>query len=169
MPSDEAMDITQTPSPSQLGPSPSPTPASSPTPAGEDHLREGLKSMAEESQTLTGWGLAIIGASIIAIASTSYLRPPSRRVRLIYLLFIPGWLFIALSVRNGDAVSNHYSAAVFAKNRELLRQIGSLMNTAFDHQRTHLQWGLAFFGVWLLVFALWWIFAETPALTEKAK
>lgn len=125
--------------------------------------------MAEESQTLTGWGLAIIGASIIGIASTSYLRPPSRRVRLIYLLFIPGWLFIAISVYNGNKVSGHHSAAVFARKREVLVKAGELMNIQVDHQITHLQWGLAFFGVWLLVFALWWIFSETPALTDKPK
>jgi hypothetical protein len=125
--------------------------------------------MAADSQTLTGWALAIIGASIIGIASTSYMRPPSKRVRLIYLLFIPGWLLIGMSVYNGNKISRHYSAAVFARKREVLTQIGGLMNEQFDHQLTHLQWGLAFFGVWLLVFALWWIFSETPALTDKAK
>jgi hypothetical protein len=153
----------QAPSPSSVNSNESAA-QSSPTPRLEDHMRDGLKSMAEESQTLTGWGLAIIGASIIGMASTSYLRPPRRRVRLIYLLFIPGWLFIAWSVYNGDKISRHYSAAVFARNRELLGQIGSLMNTQFDQQLTHLQWGLGFFALWLLVFAIWWIFSDLPAV-----
>src|ERR1700682_3459175 len=42
--------------------SPSPTPA----PASDDHyLRDGLRGIAEDSKTLTGWGLALIGASVV--------------------------------------------------------------------------------------------------------
>lgn len=152
----------QSPSPAPNA-TPTETPSSSPSPKSDERLREGLKSMAEESRNLTGWGLAIIGASIIGIASTSYMRPPSRRVRLIYLLFIPGWLLTAWSVYNGDQITRSHSAAIFAKNRELLGDIGSLMNTQFINQLSHLQWGLAFFGIWLLVYAIWWIFADLPA------
>lgn len=126
------------------------------------NLREGLKGIAEESRTLIGWGLAIIGATVIAIASTSYFRPPSKRVRLTYLLFIPGWFFIGLSIRNGEKVSRRFPAAAFAQKRDVLLQIGDFMNNEFASQLNYMQVGLFFFSLWLLVFILWWVFGDVP-------
>jgi hypothetical protein len=126
------------------------------------HLREGLKAIADEARTLVGWCLALIGASVIAIASTSYFRPLNLRVRLIYLLFIPGWLFLGLSIRNGESVSRRFAAAGFAQKRETLLAIGNFINVEFGNQLTYLQWGLGFFSLWLVVFTLWWIFGNVP-------
>lgn len=125
-------------------------------------LREGLKAIAEESRALVGWGIALIGASVIAIASSSYFRPLDLRIRLVYLLFVPGWFSIVLSARNGESVSRRFAAASFAQNRQMLLDIGNSINVEFGSQLTYLQWGLGFFFVWLFVFILWWIFGNVP-------
>lgn len=151
-------------------PSPGPIQAAAPTTAtsSDDHyLREGLKSIAENSSTLIGWGLALVGASVIAIASTSYFRPVRRKIRSIYLLFIPGWFFIALSVYNGDKISRRYTATAFAQKRDSLLQIGNYINTEFDSQLTYLHIGLIFFSIWLLLFILWWVFGRASATTTS--
>ena len=148
--------------------SPSPTEAVQGSSSDTDrYLREGLKGIAEQSRALSGWGLTIIGASIIAIASTSYFRPRHKRVRLIYLLFLPGWLFIGLSIRSGDKVSRRFAAGAFAQERKLLREIGSLMNGDFASQLTCFQWGLTFFSVWLIAFTIWWIASDIPQARDS--
>jgi hypothetical protein len=150
--------------------SPAPTPASSPaaaqpatTPSSADRfLREGMKGMADNSSGLTGWALTLVGASILAIASTSYLRPLSRRTRYIYLLFIPGWFFLALSIYNGNKISRRYTAVTFTQDIKTLAQIGNSMNTEFAAQLSHFQWALFFFSIWLLCYIVWWIFVDLP-------
>lgn len=158
----------QSPTPSSVQQSPTQTLVAQGQPGDPDrYLREGLKVIAEESRNLTGWGLAIIGASVIAIASTSYFRPPSKRVRLTYLLFIPGWLLIGLSIRDGEKVSRRFAAAAFAQKRDTLVQIGDFINNGFGSQLTYMQWGLGFFSLWLLVFILWWVFGDVPKPATK--
>jgi hypothetical protein len=153
----------QSPTPPSLEPSPTPTPLmQSQTGDPDRYLRDGLKGIAEESRNLIGWGLTIIGASVIAIASSSYFRPPSKRVRLTYLLFIPGWLLIGLSIRNGEKVSRRFAAAAFAQRRDTLLQIGDSINNDFGSQLTCMQWGLGFFSLWLLAFIVWWVFGDVP-------
>ncbi len=158
----------QSPSPSQ-SPCPSPTdaavsPSKNAATSGDDtYLREGLKSMADDSRTLTGWCLAMIAASVLAIASTSYFRPAGRWTRSIYLLFIPGWILIGLSIFNGNAISRRYTAVAFTRKREVLLEIGNSMNHEFSNQLTFLHVGLAVFSAWLLLYIVWWVFGNTPA------
>ena len=151
--------------PTSAAPTPTPTNGTS---ADDHNLREGLKEMAEESRTLTGWALAIIAASIAAIASTSYFRPLSRKVRAIYLIFIPGWVLIAMSVYDGDRISRRYAAAAFAQKHEPLAKIGDYMNSEFASQLTYLHVGLIFFATWLLFFILWWVFGDSTPSTSKS-
>ena len=159
--------VGQTSSPSVTpgpGPSSNGAAAASAAPSLSDdrNLKEGLGGMSENSKTLTGWALTIFGGSILAIASTSYLRPLSRKVRAIYLLFVPGWLFLGLSVFEGDQLSRSYTATVFAKSHELLLKIGSNINIELAAQMNYFNWGLGFFALWLVVFVLWWIFGDVP-------
>jgi len=132
------------------------------------NLREGFKSMADGSSTLVGWGLTIIAASIITIVSTSYLRPLNKKIRLIYLLFIPGWIFISLSIYFGNKISRRYIAAMLVTKTEYLDQIGEKINTEFGSQLLYFQIGLIFFSIWLLAFLLWWIFGNWSASTDKS-
>jgi hypothetical protein len=153
---------------------PSPTPANT-RPESDINspevrsLREGFKSVSEGSNILLTWGLAIIAGSIITIVSTSYLRPFDRKIRLIYLLFIPGWIFVALSVYFGNHIARRYIAGMIVVNKDTLRLIESRMLDDYGSQLTLLQTGLVFFSLWLFSFLLWWIFGHWSANTEKAK
>ena len=161
----------QTPSPTAIAtqqPSPSgiTSPNTSPTP--DDHyLREGLKNMSDDARGNMGWALTLIGASVLAIVSTSYMRPLSRKFRYVYLLFLPGWILLSWSIYEGDKVCRRYTAATFAPNRKRLLEIGDLMNTNFDSQLTLFHWALLFFAIWLLVYLLWWVVTDVPVVKEK--
>src|SRR5882762_5051025 len=140
----------------------------SPSPETEyRNIREGLKSMAENSRNLNSWGLTLIGASILAIVSTSYMRPMSRKTRLAYLLFIPGWYLIAKSMSFGDSISRRHTAATFALTQERLVKIGTSMNSEFDSQLTFFNRGLIVFALWLLLYIVWWIIVDAPSPEKK--
>lgn len=154
---------TVTPSPSAEA-----TPSPSPTPSPDDrNLRDGMKNMADDSRSVLGWGLTLMGASILAIVSTSYLRPLSRKFRNVYLLFIPGWMLVAVSVYFGNKVSRRHTAATFAQNRRRLLEIGSLMNQDFDWQLSLFNWGLIVFAIWLLIYLIWWVRTDMPVTGDK--
>jgi hypothetical protein len=149
-------------------PTPTPTPIPTPSPTPDDRpLREGLKTMAENSRNVMSWSLTLIGASILAIVSTGYLRPMSRRMRFVYLLFIPGWVLLGWSLYYGDSIARRYTATAFMQARVKLLEIGQLMNGEFDSQLTFMNWGLGVFAIWLIIYIVWWVIADLPA-KEKA-
>lgn len=127
-------------------------------------LREGYKIVAENSQNLNNWCLLIITASIAAIVSTSYLRPSNCWFRAIYLLFIPGWILISLSIFCGVSISNSYISLMLVKN-EYVRHNATQIDMDFASQLWYLKGGLFVFGVWLIVFLLFWIFDDKLSTT----
>ncbi len=143
--------------------SPSPTQGTAASPTPDDRLRDGLKSMAENSRNLMGWGLTLIGGSILAIVSTSYMRPLSRKIRFIYLLFIPGWVLVGCSLSYGDSISRSYTAATFMTGRQRLSEIGRAMNGDFFWQLTLFNYGLIVFSVWLVIYITWWVVVDLPS------
>lgn len=116
------------------------------------------KIVAENSQALITWSLSIIGGSIVAIVGTSYIRPAHLYLRLLYLLFIPGWTFLSLSIHKGHKIARHYIASIFNKQQSELIEIGEKINTCYDSQITHFEIALVFFAIWLGGFLLGWIF-----------
>lgn len=130
-------------------------------------LKDGFNIIAQGSISLAGWGLLIIGASIAAIVSTSYIRPLDRKARCMYLLFIPGWIFIARSIYYGDQISRRHMAALFANSENSLSNIGLAINGDFDKQLWSLQAALIIFSVWLVFFLLWWIFGNWSTSTNQ--
>jgi len=86
-------------------------------------------------------------------------------VRLIYLLFVPGWLFLALSIYSGTRVQGVYLAALFVSHPDS-RSLKFTINSDFADQIHNLRYGLLCFSLWLLVYLLWWIFT-TEDLTSK--
>lgn len=132
-----------------------------------NHFIDGLKIIVEGSQTLTGWSLIIIGGSIAVIVGTSYLRPKKVAWRLPFLLFIPGWGFLSLSIYNGDKLSRSYMAAVLINNEKTLIEIGEAINAYYDAQISNFGYGLIGFAIWLLIFLLWWIFDKESIAKPK--
>jgi hypothetical protein len=129
-----------------------------------DHkfLQDGMSAMSAGSTTLTGWSLAILGATIAGIVAGHFLRPAAK-ARLLYLLFVPGWVLLGLSIWFGDKVTRRLGAAGFTDDHDKLRDIAVLMNSEYAWQRKFFQLALFVFGCWLICLLLWWIFAyEEP-------
>jgi hypothetical protein len=129
-------------------------PASNQTP-----LREGLSAMSSGASLIMGWALAILGATAVGLIGGKYLHPIGA-FRYVYLLFLPGWFFLALSILYGEKVTRRLTASAFAKdNDERLLQIGEAMNTDYDKQRWYFQLSLLTLGAWLLCLLIWWVLA----------
>ncbi|HVE59840.1 MAG TPA: hypothetical protein VNB22_23710, partial [Pyrinomonadaceae bacterium] len=117
-----------------------------------------LKTIADGSKELSGWCLLIIAASIAVVVKTSNFSPTGRGIRSMYLLFMPGWLFLVFSMYQGNLVARRYMAAALTSKLEILQEIGAAVNIDFASQLTMFQIGLAFFILWLLIYLFWWIY-----------
>jgi hypothetical protein len=95
-----------------------------------------------------------------AIVSSEYLRPQGK-IRFFYLLFVPGWFSLGVSIYFGDKIARRFAAAAFTHNGSLLEQIGQSMNTDYGNQRLFFQLAVLIFGLWLLCLLFWWIFARS--------
>lgn len=121
------------------------------------NIIEGIKSISEASNTFSTWSLTILGASILAIISTSYLRPENRAIRYVYFLFIPGWISLSISMYYGNSISRRLAASFFTKNNSVIFAIGRKMNEDFVNQMNFFKAGLTLFTLWLIIYLLWWI------------
>ncbi len=132
----------------------------------------GLQLLANNSNEYTSWALLIIGGSILAIVSTSYIRPVNEKIRLIYLLFLPGWASLIYSIYNGDLIIRNYiSLTLLNRNADgfvnNLAGISYDINLFLESQLDSFRFGLGFFSLWLLLFLMWWVFGKWSVSTEK--
>jgi len=129
-----------------------------------DHkfLQDGMSAMSASATTLTGWSLTILGATIAGIVAGHFLRP-SATVRWIYLLFVPGCAFLGVSIWYGDKVARRLAAAGFTDDHAKLREIAASMNSDYSAQRGWFDSSLIIFGLWLITFLIWWVFAKSEA------
>lgn len=121
---------------------------------------EAAQAMA---QGLSQWGLLIIGASMIIIVSTGYYRPTSRRMRFIYLWFVPAWILLAASIYRGIQVQGSYVAYLIAarkNNAKLIDTIAINMNQATTSQIWFLEAGLVCLAIWLATYFWLWIWYD---------
>lgn len=109
------------------------------------------------ANTLTSWAFVMIGGSILAILGTSYYRPKAIWVRCGYFAFVPAWVYLSLSVYSGTRVQSVYLAALYQSNPRIDLLTTSLNSDSLA-QINRMETGLAFFGVWLTMYLLWWIF-----------
>lgn len=111
------------------------------------------------AQSLMGWDLLIIGGTILLLLGSSYYRPGRLAIRLCYLLFLPGWACLGLSMYHGVQQSRLYLTVYFARNPD----IGTLKGVFVSEAYKQIWWmylGLLFFAAWLTVFLLYWVFAR---------
>jgi hypothetical protein len=120
------------------------------------YLVEAMALISDNVKILTDWALAILGGSIITILSASYLRPKSIYARLSYLLFLPAWCFIGLSMHYGSKIPLRVIAGEISPN--LAGEIASKINSDFSDQQKFLSYGLGLLMAWLVIYLLWWIF-----------
>jgi hypothetical protein len=118
------------------------------------------------AQTLMGWALLIVAGSIVVLVGTSYYRPAKFGIRLSYLLFLPGWFCLGLSMYHGVQLSRVYLTTLFARSPDIPLLQSTFTNEAYKQIR-QMEWGLAFFAVWLLVYLFWWVLAKDFARPVK--
>ncbi len=120
-------------------------------------ISQQIDAIIKVSGTYITWSLSITGASILAIVSTSYLRPANTHFRKVYFLFVPGWVMLLFSMHYGDDISRSNAAAASTKNSDLLLKIGENINSYFDCQLTCFKVGLSCFMLWLIIYLFWWV------------
>nr|VFK59874.1 MAG: hypothetical protein BECKTC1821F_GA0114240_103816 [Candidatus Kentron sp. TC] len=128
-----------------------------------DEISQVTKEVVVYSSRLTTWALSVFAGTIAAIISTSYIRPSAIQLRISNLLFIPGWVCLSFSIHNGEQLVRKYLASIMVKSDAVIN-ITSKINNVFSDQRLYFYVALMFFGAWLLVFLLQWVFVQK--LTE---
>lgn len=118
-----------------------------------------LEHVLASSAQLTTWGLAVAGATVATIVGTSYRRPSSLAWRLPFLLFIPGWSCIAYSLYAGNRLVGAFLASRMVQPGAV-RDIASKINDLYDAQRDFLLYSLVFFGLWLAIYLMTWMFTD---------
>lgn len=126
-------------------------------------IKDYTKIVADGAKELSGWCLLVIGASLAVIVNTSKLSPQGK-MRSIYLLYIPGWLFLAISMYYGNLVARRYMMAALNPRIDDLINIGAYQNIEFANQLNFFGVGLIFFIAWLFLYVIWWIYHKP---TEK--
>jgi hypothetical protein len=127
----------------------------------------GLKAILDNSGTLANWALAVMGGSVAALVSTSYERPKTRSVRLMYFLFPLAWVFLVSSVHFGQKLSGRFIAAQLSPAPDNVRRILIAMNNDFLRQYHWLIAGLITVFLWLFCFLVWWVFYATKDSDKK--
>ncbi|SIT03839.1 hypothetical protein SAMN05421788_10358 [Filimonas lacunae] len=121
---------------------------------------DGIKAVAESSDKLLTWSLAVIGGTIGTILGTNY-KHPNGIGKWMYLLFLPGWICLGVSFYNGTQVEDILNASMAYTNSidstgERLMAIVDV----YEHQRLFFYYSLLFFGIWLAFYVVWWIISS---------
>ncbi len=129
-------------------------------------IQLGLGEVAEHANKLGDWALAVFAGSVAVLIGTSYLQPQQTMVRIMYLLFIPGWGFMGLSLYSAKEVSQGYLASLLM-GAEFIEETASCLNDAYARQLDYLEMATVFFSLWLVIFVFWWIFFAKPPVGSK--
>ena len=116
---------------------------------------DAVKEITNSSNTIVTWSMSIIGASLLAIFSTSYIKPVGKWAKLIYLIFIPGWIYFACDINVGNIIARRQIIAVMSPER--IPFILNKMNDEYAQQLDAFRTGLIYFGIWLFLFLLLWV------------
>ncbi len=125
-------------------------------------LLEGATALAG---TMTSWALVMIGGSILAVLGTGYYRPAVLLVRCAYLAFIPAWAFLSYSIYAGTRVQGVYLAALYSEHPNMTA-LKLAVNQDVLSQIRRMEIGLLFFGLWLSVYIMWWVFHKESTQQE---
>jgi hypothetical protein len=129
----------------------------------ENVFLKSIKSIADGSNKVSTWSLSIIGGTVLVIIGNSHYQPKEIGFKLTYFLFIIGWIFIAMSMYHGLNISGRVMAAeLFSKKEDELKPIFSKANDDFANQLKYFKYSLIVFGIWLVIYLLWWMFKYVP-------
>lgn len=121
-----------------------------------------LESAVALVQSLIQFALLLIGGTVVILLSASYHRPKNVLVRGCYLLFIPGWALLGLSVNSGVRAQGAYTSYLIRSKADLTQTKATMTGDA-NNQVFFLKSALVVFGIWLFIYLLWWIFNKEEA------
>lgn len=126
-----------------------------------DEMSDAIQQIVLNSDKLISWCLSVVGGSLLALLGSEYTSPRSTFLRIIYFLYIPGWIFLGLSITDGINISNRSIIWLLKSSDSKLRfDILSKINQDYCSQIVHFKVGLLFFGLWLITYLFWWIFSK---------
>src|SRR4051812_48942822 len=111
-----------------------------------------IQEIVKQSDKYVSWSISLYAGSLAAILSTSYVKPPGRFGRLIYLLFLPAWFFLAYAIYYGDSISRRRLMGLIDQSR--IPTIELKINDEFISQLDCFKWALLCFGIWLFLFLI---------------
>lgn len=120
---------------------------------------KGVEAIVSYSNTINTWCLSMIAASLLAILSTSYVKPLQKWWKLIYILFVPGWIFLAFAIKSNGVIAGRGIRAALEPER--IQSIVYKLNTDFANQVCYFNWAIYSFGSWLVLYLVWWIFNDS--------
>ena len=123
-----------------------------------------VKTIVASSNTLVSWSMTIIAASLLALLSTSYLRPVEKKGKWMYVLFLPAWILLGVGIYCGSLIERRGIMAAIDPTR--IPVILDKMNDEYASQLTYFNIALAFLGAWLILFLFWWLFTDTTVKTN---
>jgi hypothetical protein len=134
-----------------------------PEPLTADRLdtdRQAFEKAADYAQRITDSVLLILGGSIVILLGNSYRRPASRWMRATYLIFPLGWAALWGSVDAGMQIRGTYIAYMLRPPKDSVERFSQItkLNSYAIRQMDRLYVGLVIFGIWLMIYLLWWIF-----------
>ncbi|MEM7487387.1 MAG: hypothetical protein AAF348_19435 [Bacteroidota bacterium] len=118
-----------------------------------------IESIEVGSNKSINWSFSIIGGSLLVILNEGYIQPHCQDYKLVYLLFGVGWTLIGISIYYGRKIANSKMAAVlFRQDNGSLKNILKNVNRYYTNQLILFNWSLVFFGLWLILYLIWWVF-----------
>jgi hypothetical protein len=115
------------------------------------------------SQSLTQWAYIVLGGSVAILFRDLKYRPKDNIIRHSFWLFVPGWVFLILSIYEGIRVQERYIARWMNPNPQI-NDIIAKFNLHTVWQIRLMELGLPFFAVWLTVFlARWILYRDKPS------
>lgn len=117
------------------------------------------------SQSLTQWAYIVIGGSVAFLLHDLKYRPKDRYVRHSFWIFVPGWIFLALSIYEGIRVQQRYVGRWMSQNPPI-NDIVTKFNRHTFWQILFMEIGLFCFGAWLIFFLARWIIYQDKSVAD---
>jgi len=121
----------------------------------------GVKEIVDQSNKVVNWCLCLTGGSIATLLGSIYVRPVGKKMKLSYLLFLLGWVFLGVALKYGGELSAESVGATVEQHGESRYiDIFFQMRNDYSSQLSYFNLALYTFGAWLFIYLLWWIFGS---------
>lgn len=117
-----------------------------------------IRGVEEISKPMQGWGLLILGSSILIVISSDYIRP-TRKMRRIYLFFLPGWICILISMYFGMDISQCLVGTLMAGKTDAIgiAKLAKEANDDFGWLQFYFKLSIICFSIWLVIILFYWV------------